>query len=74
MPTLTGADHIESTGPRHTYQFNTETTVLPALLEQAAAQTQIIDVETERPDIDDVIADLYEGWLAARVSDAGDSI
>jgi hypothetical protein len=32
------------------------------LLEQAAAQTQVLDVETHRPPIDEVIADIYEKW------------
>jgi len=35
---------------------------LSDLLEQAAAQTQILDVETHRAPIDEVVADLYERW------------
>ena len=35
---------------------------LADLLEQAAAQADVLDVETHRPDIDDVIADIYERW------------
>ncbi|MSQ24463.1 MAG: hypothetical protein EXR58_07975 [Chloroflexi bacterium] len=63
-PTLTGADLIGSDGARHTYTFNASDARLPGLLAQAAAQAQVLDVETERPDIDDVIADLYESWQA----------
>ena len=37
---------------------------LSELLEQAAAQTEVLDVETHRAPIDDVVADLYEHWLA----------
>jgi hypothetical protein len=35
---------------------------IAALLAQAAAQTTIVDVETHRAPIDDVIADIYEKW------------
>jgi hypothetical protein len=35
---------------------------LASLLEQAAAQTQILDVETHRAPIDTLVADLYERW------------
>ena len=31
--------------------------------QEAAAQTEVLDVETHRPPIDDVVADLYEHWL-----------
>jgi hypothetical protein len=31
-------------------------------LAQATAQTHIVDVETHRAPIDDVIADIYERW------------
>jgi ABC-2 type transport system ATP-binding protein len=63
-PVLEDARHVESQGVRHTYEFNATATRLPALLAEAASQTEVVDVETQRPDIDDVIADLYEGWLA----------
>ena len=35
---------------------------IPTLLDEAAEQTTIRDVETHRAPIDDVIADMYEDW------------
>jgi hypothetical protein len=35
---------------------------LADLLAQATAQARVLDAETHRPPIDDVIADLYERW------------
>jgi hypothetical protein len=37
---------------------------IAVLLEQAGAQAQIVDVETHRAAIDEVIAQLYEQWQA----------
>jgi ABC-2 type transport system ATP-binding protein len=65
-PVLPGAECVGSEGRRHTFVFDAATTPIAGLLEQAAAQTGIIDVETHRAPIDDVIADLYEHWQAAR--------
>lgn len=62
-PTLVGAKLVESAGGRHSYIFDSTAIRLPSLLEQAATQAPVLDVETERPDIDDVIADMYESWL-----------
>jgi len=61
-PELTGARWIESVGCRHEYQFDATHVNLVTLLEQAATQTTILDVETHRAPIDDVIADIYEHW------------
>ncbi|HEY3083082.1 MAG TPA: ATP-binding cassette domain-containing protein [Chloroflexota bacterium] len=61
-PRLTGAELVESAGGRHTYLFDAATVRLSELLEQASAQAEVLDVETHRPDIDDVIADIYESW------------
>ena len=61
-PTLRGADLVESVGGRHTYLFDAAAVRLSDLLEQASVQTEVLDVETHRPDIDDVIADIYESW------------
>ena len=61
-PTLLGADLVESAAGRHTYLFDTAHTKLADLLDQAG---EVLDVETHRPDIDDVIADIYESWIAS---------
>jgi ABC-2 type transport system ATP-binding protein len=61
-PTLEGATHMTSDGTRHEYVFDATRVRIAALLEQAAAQAQISDVETHRAPIDDVIADIYETW------------
>jgi len=37
--------------------------LLAQLLEQASAETDVLDVETHRAPIDEVVADLYEHWL-----------
>jgi ABC-2 type transport system ATP-binding protein len=62
-PVLAGARLLHSDAGRHEYEFDSRGTRLSELLEQAAAQTEVLDVETHRPPIDDVVADLYEHWL-----------
>lgn len=64
-PRLEGADLVESTRARHTYVYDASISRLPDLLAQAALQAEILDVETHRAAIDDVIADIYERWHAA---------
>jgi len=66
-PLLDGAELIatDSAG-RHEYAFDFRSTSLADLLAQAAAQTEVLDVETHRAPIDQVVADLYEHWLQAR--------
>jgi ABC-2 type transport system ATP-binding protein len=61
-PVLEGARLVESNGYRHEYLFDATQVNISALLEQAAAQTPVLDVETHRAQIDDVIADIYEKW------------
>ncbi len=61
-PELDGAELLSSAGGRHAYRFDASSVSLQALVDQAAAQAEILDVETHRPDIDDVVADLYETW------------
>ncbi len=61
-PSLMGAVLVSSDGPRHEYLFDAGHARIADLLEQAAAQTQVLDVETHRAPIDDVIADIYEAW------------
>lgn len=65
-PRLEGAQWIGSEGPRHTFVFDAASTPIAGLLEAAAARTRVVDVETHRAPIDDVIADLYEHWQSSR--------
>jgi len=64
-PLLTHAELVRPAAGRHEYTFNATQVKLSELLEQAAAQTEVLDVETHRPPIDTVVADLYEHWLRA---------
>jgi ABC-2 type transport system ATP-binding protein len=61
-PTLAGAERTGGENGRHDYVYDAKSVRLSDLLEQAAAQTQILDVETHRAPIDDLVADLYERW------------
>lgn len=70
-PSLTGADLIHSQAGRHEYVFDASQVKIAALLAQAAAQTQVIDVETHRAPIDDVIASIYETWRQASADPSG---
>jgi ABC-2 type transport system ATP-binding protein len=61
-PVLEGAQHLNSDSGRHEYVFDATKVRIADLLDQAAAQTRVLDVETHRAPIDDVIADLYQTW------------
>ena len=61
-PHLDGACWVQSAGNRHEYVFDAAQVSIAALLAQATAQTHIVDVETHRAPIDNVIADIYERW------------
>lgn len=61
-PVLEGAVLVESVAERHEYVFDASQVKISALLDQAALQTEVLDVETHRAPIDDVIADIYEAW------------
>jgi ABC-2 type transport system ATP-binding protein len=63
-PTLPQAELVESVAGRHTYLYDPAVVDVSALLAAASAVTDVLDVETHRPDIDDVVADLYEHWRA----------
>ena len=63
-PHLDGAELLQTDVGRHEFAFDAAQVKLSDLLEQAAAQTEILDVETHRAPIDEVVADLYEHWLA----------
>jgi len=56
-------------GLRHEYVYDAAAIGLAELLARAASQCEIVDVETHRPPIDELVADLYERWQTG--SDAG---
>src|SRR5438874_2614449 len=60
---LSGAELVRSEAGRHEYAFDPRQVTLAQLLEQASAVTDVLDVETHRAPIDEVVADLYEHWL-----------
>jgi ABC-2 type transport system ATP-binding protein len=66
-PILVGAELVKSETGRHEYVFDASRMKIADLLEQAAAQAQVLDVETHRASIDDVIADIYEKWQGERL-------
>lgn len=59
---LLGAEYLRSESGRHEYVFDAARMGIADLLEQAASQARILDVETHRAPIDDVIADIYVKW------------
>jgi ABC-2 type transport system ATP-binding protein len=61
-PRLAGAELRSSDAGRHEYAFDSSAVRLADLLDQATAQTEVVDVETHRAPIDEVVADLYEHW------------
>ena len=73
-PRLAGVEFVDSERNRHHFTFDAARTPITSLLQQAAEQTTIHDVETHRSRIDDVIAELYEHWDAGDPhADSGDS-
>ena len=62
-PALDGAELVRSDGARHEYVYDAATVQIARLLEQAATQTRVLDVESHQLPIDTVIADVYERWL-----------
>jgi len=63
-PQLAAAEWVRSDECRHEYLFDARQASIATLLEQAGAQAQIVDVETHRAAIDEVIAHIYERWQA----------
>lgn len=61
---LSGAERLSSEGGRHEFAFDPEHVRLSDLLAQADRQSRVLDVETHRAPIDEVVADLYERWQA----------
>ncbi len=64
-PALPGAMYLGSEGMRHAYAFDATATPIPQLLEAATVHAHLLDVETHRAPIEDVIADLYRDWRGA---------
>ena len=67
-PVLQGAEWAKSEAGRHEYTFDATQVTIASLLEQASEQGQVLDVETHRAPIDDVIADIYQKWQDANLS------
>ncbi len=68
-PQFADARWIRSDANRHEYEYDASHINVVALLEQASAQAAVVDVETHRADIDEVIADIYERWQARTARD-----
>jgi ABC-2 type transport system ATP-binding protein len=64
-PVLPHASLVESASGRHTYLYDPAVVDVSTLLAAASSVADVLDVETHRPDIDDVVADLYEHWRTA---------
>jgi ABC-2 type transport system ATP-binding protein len=67
-PVFRAAQLLKSEGRRHEYAFDASQVRISDLLEEAAVQAQVLDVETQRAPIDEVIADIYERWQGERKS------
>jgi ABC-2 type transport system ATP-binding protein len=70
-PRLVGARLVRTDAGRHEFTYDAAAVRLSELLEQAGVQTEILDVETHRAPIDEVVADLYEHWLARLPDERG---
>jgi ABC-2 type transport system ATP-binding protein len=69
-PALAGADLVASAGGRHEYVFDAARVRIADLLAQVGqggpgGAGEVLDVETHRLPIDEVVADIYERWLGA---------
>jgi ABC-2 type transport system ATP-binding protein len=58
-PHVPDAKFLRSEGARHEYIFDAGAVNITTLLREAAAQDDVLDVETHRAPIDDVFADIY---------------
>jgi ABC-2 type transport system ATP-binding protein len=61
-PLIDGAELVKSEAGRHEYVFDASSVKISVLLQQAAAHQDVLDVETHRAPIDEVIADIYQKW------------
>jgi ABC-2 type transport system ATP-binding protein len=71
-PDIDGAELVTSEENRHRYLYDPENVRLADLLAQAERGAEVLDVETHRANIDDVVADLYQEWLDQQAADAVD--
>jgi len=67
-PVLTHATLVKSEGGRHEYTFDAAEVRIADLLQQAASHQDVVDVETHRAPIDDVIIEIYEKWQGSRAA------
>ena len=67
-PVLPDAHLLSSSNGCHEYCYDAQAVHLPDLIKHADAQADLLDVETHRGTIDNVIADIYEGWQQAGAS------
>jgi ABC-2 type transport system ATP-binding protein len=65
-PELPSVCLVSSEAGRHEYTFDATRVTVAELLERASRQTEVLDVETHRAPIDEVIAEIYEKWGAER--------
>ena len=61
-PDLNRAELMQTEAGWHEYVFDAEQVKLPTLLAEASAQASVLDAETHRAPIDEVIADIYAEW------------
>jgi ABC-2 type transport system ATP-binding protein len=61
-PVLAGAELVSSDRGQHAYTFDASQVQLSALLGEVAAHADVLDVETHRPPIGEVVAELYQRW------------
>lgn len=64
-PVLPDAHLLNSANGCHEYWYDAQSVHLPDLIKHADAQADLLDVETHRGTIDNVIADIYEAWQQA---------
>ncbi len=67
-PALSGADLVASAVGRHEYIFDASRVGIATLLAEAGRDGEVLDVETHRLPIDEVIADIYERWQRGATS------
>lgn len=65
-PLLQGAELVSSQARRHEYRFDASQFHIVDLLNQASKQSTIVDVETLRAPIDEVIANIYQSWRSPK--------
>jgi ABC-2 type transport system ATP-binding protein len=66
-PSLAGAELVGSEAGQHSYVFDATRVELATLLREVADHRGVLDVETHRAPIDEVVAELYQRWQGTRV-------